>query len=159
MGVAQRLRGHPILAIGAMQIAAQHAEAVGEGARVRVKKWLFLHRIARRCTPREQKVFRRDYTEPCKLQAALRESGSNARMRSNERDYFRAFRKVGNPPLALARREHYGEYSHGTSCSYLNSALAAVGFECFRRSSRLRRVHSAPTVAWVRISCSAVSSN
>src|SRR5580704_319890 len=45
-GIAQSLRRHPVLTIGAVQIAAQHAEAEGESAGKRVKKWLLLDRVA-----------------------------------------------------------------------------------------------------------------
>ncbi len=44
--IAQRLRRHPVLAITAVQIAAEHAEAVGERARMHVKERLFLDRVA-----------------------------------------------------------------------------------------------------------------
>ena len=44
--IAQRLRRHPVLAIAAVQIAAEHAEAVGERARMGVKERLLLDRIA-----------------------------------------------------------------------------------------------------------------
>ena len=40
------MRCYPVLAVGAVQIAAKHAEAVGERAGIRVEKWLFLDRIA-----------------------------------------------------------------------------------------------------------------
>ena len=45
-GIAQSLRRNPVLAVGAVQIAAQHAEAVGERTGIRVKKWLLLDRVA-----------------------------------------------------------------------------------------------------------------
>ena len=44
--IAQRLRGDPVLAVAAVQIAAEHAEAVGERARMRVEERLLLDRIA-----------------------------------------------------------------------------------------------------------------
>ena len=44
--IAQRLRRHPVLAIAAMQIAAEHAEAVRQRARMHVKERLLLDRIA-----------------------------------------------------------------------------------------------------------------
>ena len=47
-GIAQRLRGNPVLAIAAMQVAAQHAEAVGQRAGIGVKKRLLLDGIALR---------------------------------------------------------------------------------------------------------------
>src|SRR5216684_4928023 len=43
--VAQRLRSNPVLAIGAVQVAAQHSETVGEGSRVGVEEWLLLDRV------------------------------------------------------------------------------------------------------------------
>jgi len=46
MGIAQSLRCYPVLTIGAVQIAAQHAEAVGECSGMGVEKWLFLDGIA-----------------------------------------------------------------------------------------------------------------
>jgi hypothetical protein len=45
-GVAQRLRGDPVLAIRAVEVASEHAEAVSERARIDVKKRLLLNRIA-----------------------------------------------------------------------------------------------------------------
>ena len=44
--IAQRLRGDPVLTVRAVQIAAEHAKAVREGARIRVKERLLLDRIA-----------------------------------------------------------------------------------------------------------------
>src|SRR5258708_3678072 len=44
--VAQGLRGNPVLAIGAVQVTAQHAKAVSQGSRVSVEKRLLLDRIA-----------------------------------------------------------------------------------------------------------------
>ena len=44
--IAQRLRRHPVLAVAAVQVAAEHAEAVGERARMRVEERLLLDRIA-----------------------------------------------------------------------------------------------------------------
>ena len=46
MGIAKRLRCHPVLAIAAMEIAAEHADAVSQRARIDVKKRLLLDRIA-----------------------------------------------------------------------------------------------------------------
>ena len=46
IGVSQSLRGNPVLAIGAVQIAAEHSEAVGECAGVGVKERLLLDGIA-----------------------------------------------------------------------------------------------------------------
>src|SRR3974377_1080065 len=46
VGIAQRLRCHPVLAVGAMQVATQHAEAVGERARMSVKERLLLDGVA-----------------------------------------------------------------------------------------------------------------
>src|SRR5579864_265100 len=47
-GIAQRLRGNPILTVRAVQIASQHAEAVGQRSGVSMKKWLLLDGIALR---------------------------------------------------------------------------------------------------------------
>ena len=44
--IAQRLRRDPVLAVRAVQIAAEHAEAVGERAGIRVEERLLLDRIA-----------------------------------------------------------------------------------------------------------------
>ena len=44
--IAQRLRRDPVLAVAAVQIAAEHAEAVGERAGIRVEERLLLDRIA-----------------------------------------------------------------------------------------------------------------
>src|SRR5438034_193015 len=44
--IAKRLRRHPVLAICAVEIAAEHPEAVRERARVRVEERLLLDRIA-----------------------------------------------------------------------------------------------------------------
>lgn len=46
MRIAQRLGGDPVLAIAAVQIAAEHAEAVGEGAGIGVEERLLLNGIA-----------------------------------------------------------------------------------------------------------------
>jgi hypothetical protein len=40
------LRCYPVLTVGAVQIAAQHAEAVGEGSGTSVEKWFLLDWIA-----------------------------------------------------------------------------------------------------------------
>lgn len=48
MGISQSLRGHPILAVGAVEIASHHTEAVSESAGVRVKERLLLDGIALR---------------------------------------------------------------------------------------------------------------
>jgi hypothetical protein len=47
-GIAEGLAGDPVLAVGAVEIAAHHAEAVGEGAGVGVEEGLFFHGIALR---------------------------------------------------------------------------------------------------------------
>ena len=44
--IAQRLRCDPILAIGAVEIAAEHSEAVREGSGMSVKKGLLFDGIA-----------------------------------------------------------------------------------------------------------------
>ena len=44
--IAQRLRSHPVLAISAVQIAAQHSETVGQCARVGMEERLLLDGIA-----------------------------------------------------------------------------------------------------------------
>src|SRR5215813_12987677 len=44
--IAQRLRRHPVLAVTAMEIAAEHAEAVRQRPRMHMKKWLLLDRVA-----------------------------------------------------------------------------------------------------------------
>ena len=44
--IAQRLRCHPVLAVAAVQVAAEHAEAVGERAGIGVEERLLLDRIA-----------------------------------------------------------------------------------------------------------------
>ena len=44
--IAQRLRRHPVLAVAAVQVAAEHPEAVSQRARVRVEERLLLDRIA-----------------------------------------------------------------------------------------------------------------
>ena len=44
--VAQGLTRDPVLAIGAVQVAAKHAEGQGIAARVDVEEWLLLHRVA-----------------------------------------------------------------------------------------------------------------
>jgi len=46
VGIAESLRRYPVLTIGAVKIAAQHAEAVGESAGMGVKKWFLLDGIA-----------------------------------------------------------------------------------------------------------------
>ncbi len=46
VGIAERLRCHPVLAIGAVEIAAEHSEAEGERTGVRVEERLLLHRVA-----------------------------------------------------------------------------------------------------------------
>ena len=46
VGIAQGLRSHPVLTVGAVKIAAQHSEAVGEGAGMGVEERLLLHGIA-----------------------------------------------------------------------------------------------------------------
>src|SRR2546427_7851597 len=47
--VTQRLRSHPILAIGAMEIAAEHAKAHGERSWKRMEERLLLDRIELKC--------------------------------------------------------------------------------------------------------------
>src|SRR5262245_57096777 len=44
--ITKRLRRDPVLAVAAVEIAAEHTEAVGERTRVYVKERLFLDRIA-----------------------------------------------------------------------------------------------------------------
>jgi len=46
VGVAQDLRAHPILAVGAVQITAQHAEAVSQCSWVSMEEGFFLYRVA-----------------------------------------------------------------------------------------------------------------
>ena len=46
VGIAQGLRGYPVLAVGAMKIAAHHAEAVGESTGMGVEEWFFFDGIA-----------------------------------------------------------------------------------------------------------------
>src|SRR5260370_7376463 len=45
-GVAQGLRGHPILAVGAVQITAEHAEAVSQCPWMNVEEGFFLDGVA-----------------------------------------------------------------------------------------------------------------
>ena len=45
-GITQGLRGYPILAIGTVEIAAHHAEAVGESSGMGVEEGLLFHGIA-----------------------------------------------------------------------------------------------------------------
>ena len=45
-GIAQSLRGNPVLAVGAVEIASHHAEAVGQGAGMGVEKRFLLDGIA-----------------------------------------------------------------------------------------------------------------
>jgi hypothetical protein len=45
-GVAQGLRGHPILAIAAVQITAEHAEAVSQCPWMSMEEGLFLYGVA-----------------------------------------------------------------------------------------------------------------
>src|SRR5207253_1258962 len=44
--IAQRLRCHPVLAVAAVQVAAEHPEAVGQRAGVDVEEGLLLDRVA-----------------------------------------------------------------------------------------------------------------
>src|SRR5689334_24810026 len=44
--IAQRLRRHPVLAVPAMQIAAEHAEAIRERTGIGMEERLLLDRIA-----------------------------------------------------------------------------------------------------------------
>src|ERR1700721_2686088 len=44
--IAQSLGGDPVLTVRAVQIAAEHAEAVGERSRISVEEWLLLDGIA-----------------------------------------------------------------------------------------------------------------
>ena len=44
--IPQGLRGHPVLAVGTVEVAAQHAEAVGQRARPGVEERLLLDRVA-----------------------------------------------------------------------------------------------------------------
>jgi hypothetical protein len=44
--ISQSLRGDPVLTVSAVQIASQHAEAVGEGAGMSVEEWLLFNGIA-----------------------------------------------------------------------------------------------------------------
>ena len=44
--IAQRLRCHPVLAVAAVEIAAEHAEAVGQRAGIDVEERLLLDGIA-----------------------------------------------------------------------------------------------------------------
>ena len=46
MRIAQGLRGHPVLAVGAVQIAPEHAEAVGERSGIGMEERLLLDGIA-----------------------------------------------------------------------------------------------------------------
>ena len=39
------MRRHPVLTIGAVKVAAQHAEAIGESAGIGVEKWFLLDRV------------------------------------------------------------------------------------------------------------------
>ena len=46
MRIAERLRSHPVLAVGTVEIASEHAKTVSERSGVRVKEGLLLDRIA-----------------------------------------------------------------------------------------------------------------
>src|SRR5437867_2148794 len=46
MRITQRLRSHPVLAIGAVKVASQHSEAVRQCARVGMEERFLLNRIA-----------------------------------------------------------------------------------------------------------------
>ena len=46
MRITQRLRCHPVLAVRAVEVASQHAEAVGQRARVGMEERLLLNWIA-----------------------------------------------------------------------------------------------------------------
>jgi hypothetical protein len=45
-GIAQGLRGHPILAVGAVQITAEHPEAVSQCPGMSMEEGFFLYRVA-----------------------------------------------------------------------------------------------------------------
>src|SRR5207248_7872132 len=45
LGIAQRLRCHPVLAVRAVQVASQHPETVSQRARVDVEEGLLLNRV------------------------------------------------------------------------------------------------------------------
>ena len=45
-GIAQSLRRHPVLTIGAVKIAAEHAEAVRESAGIGVEERFLFNRVA-----------------------------------------------------------------------------------------------------------------
>jgi hypothetical protein len=71
MRIAERLRGHPVLAIGAVKIAAEHAEAVGERSRISVRERLLLDGIALHATD----VSPRDVERAALVEANLADSG------------------------------------------------------------------------------------
>ena len=84
--IANRLRRHPVLAVRAVQIAAEHAEAVGQRAGMRVEERLFLDRIAldsADVTPRHHQPAALVEAHLADADARLREADSSGRMRSS----------------------------------------------------------------------------
>ena len=73
--VAQRLRRHPVLAVAAVQVAAEHPEAEGQGTRNGVKERFLLDRIALHAadiTPRRVELSVPDAADLADADGALR---------------------------------------------------------------------------------------
>src|SRR5712691_3795442 len=98
IGIAQRLRRDPILTIGAMEVAAEHAEAHGRGPGQRVEKWFLLDGIklerANVSVRYEQPSATIESNARGRCHRVHRRSRTGGRMRSSEAGHFRGVRIV-----------------------------------------------------------------
>ena len=108
--IAQRLRSHPVLAICAMQIAAQHAEAVSQRARIGVEERFLLDGIALHAadiSPRHVERAALVVSEPCRLRVDHRGWDSSDRRRNSVPGCGQVFRT--SPPRGRShKRLHEG---------------------------------------------------
>ena len=111
IGIAQSLRSNPVLTVAAVEVASQHAEAIGESARMGVEERLLFDGIALQSggvSPGDVERAAAVEADLAYAGLAFREWDSNGRRRSSERGRCRVFRKERDRPRALCCRECHG---------------------------------------------------
>ena len=110
-GIAQRLRRHPVLAVAAVQIAAEHAEAVRERAGVGVEERLLLDRIALHAADVAPRHAQRSALVEAHLADADRAVGQRTAMAAGEAAQPAVRQDVVQLALARPARQYFSETS------------------------------------------------
>ena len=128
-GIAQSLRRHPVLTIGAVQIAAQHAEAVGERAGMGVEERFLFDRVALGSGGVSPGYIERAAAVVADFADSGLAFGDGTTMSAGEAAHAIVFellveRGIGFADLLV---ENSAEGGHGELCLYSNARGASAG--------------------------------